>query len=226
MTPTLTFLHTAAVHTPTFERLVAAADPSIPTRHLVVEELLSDARTHGLTTALAERVATTLAEAAEGAAVIVCTCSTIGALAEAAAPLVGLPVLRVDRAMAERAIEYGPSILLAASLASTLEPTRLLLEEAAQARVLSIRGVVCEGAWDCFEAGDQAGYLDRIEESIRAAVREDRPDVIVLAQASMAGVAQCCADLGIPLLSSPALGVAAAIERYWGVRQWMVDDGR
>ncbi len=214
MTPTLTFLHTAAIHTPTFERLVALADSSIPTRHIVVEELLSDARANGLTGALAERVAATLAEAAEGASVIVCTCSTIGALAEAAAPQVGLPVLRVDRAMAERAVEHGSTILLAASLASTLGPTRLLLEEAAQGNAVIINAIECEGAWEYFEANDQMGYLERIERSIRAAVQENRPDVIVLAQASMAGVAERCADLGIPLLSSPALGVAAAIERY------------
>ena len=39
-------------------------------------------------------------------------------------------------------------------------------------------------------------------------------DVIILAQASMAGAAELVSDLGVPVLSSPPLGVEAAISAY------------
>jgi hypothetical protein len=209
--PTLVFLHTAAVHVPTFSALVAELAPGLPTRHIVAEGLLAEARAEGLTPALAARVAAQIAAAGEVGAVL-CTCSTIGGLAEATATAGGPPVLRVDRAMAEAAVAAGPRIALVAALESTLAPTRALIAEvAAQAgRAVEISEMLCAGAWACFEAGDGAGYLDAIEACVRATAAS--ADVIVLAQASMAGAAQRCADLAVPVLSSPRLGVAAALK--------------
>jgi hypothetical protein len=40
-------------------------------------------------------------------------------------------------------------------------------------------------------------------------------DVVVLAQASMAPAAQALADLGVEVLSSPQLGVQAALARLY-----------
>lgn len=40
-------------------------------------------------------------------------------------------------------------------------------------------------------------------------------DVIVLAQASMADAAQLRPDINIPILTSPRLGVGAAIQAYY-----------
>ena len=40
--------------------------------------------------------------------------------------------------------------------------------------------------------------------------------MIVLAQASMAGAAALCPDLAIPILSSPRLGLEAALARLAG----------
>jgi hypothetical protein len=39
-------------------------------------------------------------------------------------------------------------------------------------------------------------------------------DVVVLAQASMAGAAPLCAGLPLPVLSSPSLGLEAALAAY------------
>ena len=58
-------------------------------------------------------------------------------------------------------------------------------------------------------AGDSAGYHAAIAAAL--AGQRGRGDVIVLAQASMAGAAELCADLGVPILSSPRLGVEAAL---------------
>jgi hypothetical protein len=217
MAATLTFLHTSPVHIETFTKLMTELAPDIPVEHIVNESLLEEARTRGeITSALQERVQQTVLEAAEQQArVILCTCSTIGGCAESAALLADqATVLRVDRPMAERAVELGPRIIIAAALSSTLDPTRELILNAAQKahKEVEIVELLCESAWAKFEQGDQAGYLQDIAGQLCRAAGEG--DVIVLAQASMAKAAELCPELDIPILSSPRLGLEAAINAY------------
>jgi hypothetical protein len=215
MPKTLTFLHTSSVHIATFDQLLAEIDPGIPAKHVVDESLLQDARASGITVELAQRITQALVDAiADDAAVVVCTCSTIGGCAERANHGTGRPIIRVDRAMAERAVATGQRIVVVAALASTLTPTHQLIEEVANqaGKAVTILDVWCEKAWPYFEGGDQSAYLA----TVAACVRQAAPagDVIVLAQASMAGAAALCADLPIPILSSPRLGLEAAIQAY------------
>lgn len=212
MTKTLAFIHTAPVHIATFDQLLADAAPNIAAHHIVDERLLADARAQGLTPEITQRVAMLVQQAFDaGAAVVVCTCSTIGGCAEAIG-LPGKPVQRIDRAMAEQAVALGTRIVLVAALRSTLEPTRALLQDAARrtGKTISIVDVVCDHAWAYFERGDQAGYVEDIAACLQAAATSC--DVIVLAQASMAQAAALCADLPVPILSSPRLGLEAAIQ--------------
>ena len=219
MTKTLAFLHTSPVHIATFDRLLAEIAPGVAARHLVDESLLAEARGAGaITPALEQRIADALREAsAPDGAVVLCTCSTIGGSAEAAGARGGLAVLRVDRPMAERAVTLGRRILVAAALSSTLAPTRELILEAARAagKPIELTELLCEPAWALFERGDLAGYAQAIAEALRAAA--GHADVIVLAQASMAAAAPLCAELGIPILSSPRLGLEAALAKCCGV---------
>jgi Asp/Glu/hydantoin racemase len=216
MTKTLTFLHTSPVHVATFDRLLAELDPRIPVRHIVDETLLAEARAAGANTPqLARRIARTIGEAIErDAAVVVCTCSTIGGSVEQLREQTSAPVMRIDRAMAERAVALGVRTVVVAALASTLEPTSALLREAAlrQGKTIAIVEAVSATAWSRFEAGDQAGYLADIAATLRRAAPAG--DVIVLAQASMAQAAELCPELTIPILSSPRLGAEAAIAAY------------
>ncbi|AUX25649.1 hypothetical protein SOCEGT47_061980 [Sorangium cellulosum] len=215
MTRTLTFLHTSPAHIAPFDRLLSEVAPAIPARHVVEESLLRDARALGLTPEVTRRIARTILDAvAGGAAVVLCTCSTIGGCAERVGQAAGHPVLRVDRAMAERAVAAGGRLLVAATLASTLTPTReLLLEAAARAgRAIAIDEALVEDAWARFERGDRAGYLH----AIAARLRQGAPaaDAIVLAQASMADAVALCPDLPVPVHSSPRPGIEAAIRAY------------
>jgi hypothetical protein len=215
MPKTLTFLHTSPVHIATFDKLLAEADPSIPAKHIVDESLLQDARAYGITEDLRQRIARTLKDAiADDAAVVVCTCSTIGGCAEQADHDSDRPIVRVDRAMAERAVAIGARIVVVAALASTLAPTRQLIQEVADraGKAIAIVDVLCEDAWAHFERGDQEGYLASVASCVRRAAPAG--DVVVLAQASMAGAAALCDDVRIPILSSPQLGLEAAVRAY------------
>ncbi|WP_234313979.1 MULTISPECIES: aspartate/glutamate racemase family protein [unclassified Streptomyces] len=199
----LLLLHTSPVHVPVFDALRDRSRPGAVLRHLVVPELLDRARAEG-PESVTPALRGLLAEA--GAPVLV-TCSTIGATAESLAPELGVPVLRVDRPMAAAAVRTGARIAVLAALESTLAPTRELLAEEAGERPVSIRTHLVAGAWDRFEAGDTDGYLARIAE---AADSVADADVIVLAQASMAGAADLVTS-PIPVLSSPAPGLAAGL---------------
>ncbi|MFF4952016.1 aspartate/glutamate racemase family protein [Streptomyces chattanoogensis] len=206
----LTLLHTSPVHVPVFDALRDEEAPGLALRHLVRPELLDRARELG-PDAVAEEVAAALAGAArEGARAVLCTCSTIGAVAEAAGAGLGPAVLRADRPMAAAAVAAGTRIAVLATVPSTLGPTEeLIAQEADRAgRAVRVRTVLVPGAWERFEAGDTEGYL----EAVAAAAREvPAADAIVLAQASMASAADRLTG-GVPVLSSPRTGLRAAAQ--------------
>ncbi|MFG2328151.1 aspartate/glutamate racemase family protein [Streptomyces sp. NPDC048604] len=211
----LALLHTSPVHVPVFDGLRDADHPGLELRHLVFEELLARARAEGPEAVAGDVVRLLEAAVADGAAAVLCTCSTIGGVAEAAAPCLGVPVLRVDRPMAARAAAAGRVLVLAA-VESTLGPTVELIRDEAggDGDMPRIATRLVEGAWDRFEAGDREGYLVAVAAAVDA-VPASEADVIVLAQASMAGAADRTAT-PLPVLASPRTGLAAAAEAARG----------
>ncbi|GAA3828023.1 aspartate/glutamate racemase family protein [Streptomyces chiangmaiensis] len=210
---TLALLHTSPVHVPVFEALRDRLHPGIELRHLVAEELLEHARAHG-PDAVGDAVRDLLDGAVTaGAHAVLCTCSTIGAVAECAE--VGVPVLRVDRPMAAAAVAAGPRIVVIATVESTLEPTAGLIREEAAGREVEVRTVLVEGAWERFEAGDTDGYVRAV---VDTADTVSGADAIVLAQASMAA-AQYLTSTDVPVLASPEPGLAAAAAAIRGAAQ-------
>lgn len=211
----LTMLHTAPANVTTFGNLLQEMAPDIPAEHILDESVLYDARTAGeVTPAVAARIEAKVLSADPDAALVLCTCSTIGGAAEQITHPNAGPVMRVDRAMAERAVALGDNILVVAALASTLAPTRDLILEAAKAagKTVQVSELVCEGSWAKFEQGDTEAYWQAIADCLHR--HAHKGEVVVLAQASMAGAADLCHDLDAPVLNSPRLGLEAAIKAY------------
>ncbi|CAL9620628.1 aspartate/glutamate racemase family protein [Streptomyces sp. enrichment culture] len=204
----LALLHTSPVHVPVFDALRDETRPGLRLRHLVDEDLLARARAHGPEAVAADVRALVERAVADGARAVLCTCSTIGGVAEAAAAPAGVPVLRVDRPMAAAAVAAGRRVVVLAALASTLKPTADLIDEEARraGRVVTVRTRLVDGAWAHFEVGDTERYV-RLVAAAADAVTD--ADAIVLAQASMAP-AQALTTTGVPVLSSPRPGLAAA----------------
>ncbi|MEU5687287.1 aspartate/glutamate racemase family protein [Streptomyces venezuelae] len=208
-------LHTSPVHVPVFDGLRDAEHPGLELHHHVEEELLARARREGpdavVPAVRAALVRVTGGSGGGGVGAVLCTCSTIGGVAEDLGGDLGVPVVRVDRPMAAAAVAAGSRVVVLATVASTVGPTSVLVEEEARRvrRDVSVRAVVIDEAWDRFEAGDADGYA----EAVARAVRDVRDaDAIVLAQASMAGAEALVADVRVrvPVLSSPRPGLAAA----------------
>ncbi|MFM2389099.1 MAG: hypothetical protein RLZZ437_654 [Pseudomonadota bacterium] len=208
---TIAFLHTAAVHVATFDGLLDDLGYHGTRTHKVMPELLDHARELGLDYVRA-KVLAVLASLATADAVV-CTCSTIGPLADTLAAT-HPHIFRIDRPVMEAACQTGPDVMVALCLHSTQGPTLDLLQDcAAQAgRAVRPHVVLCADAWPLFEQGDHTAFAARIATTIRAALAEGpMPDCILLAQASMRAAASLLQDLGVPVLSSPALAAERAI---------------
>lgn len=212
MADKIAFLHTAQVHVATFTALLRQLDSQVLQYHRVDESLLADATDQGFSPALQQRITEAmLACAGQGAEVVVCTCSTIGGIAELAGVGHQFHSLRIDRAMADGSVRAGKDILLLAALTSTLQPTTELIQDSARRlkKPAKITAVEVDGAWQHFEAGNQSLYWQSIADAITS--RAADYDVVVLAQASMAGAAELASGVAIPVLTSPRLGVINAL---------------
>ena len=144
-----------------------------------------------------------------GADYIMVTCSSIGPAVEAGAKLTGVPVLRVDQPMADKAVAVGKRIGVIATLSTTLEPTADLISRRAAlaGKQIELTSMLVDGAFEALMSGDGATH----DAKVAAALKElsQQVDVIVLAQASMARVVDSLApaDKRVPILASPGIAV-------------------
>jgi Asp/Glu/hydantoin racemase len=207
----LGLVHTSATLVPVFAQLCKEKLPDVETFNIADDSLVRGIReAGGITETIAARVASYL-ESAElgGADFILVTCSSIGPAVESAAKQRGVPVLRVDQPMADKAVQIGKRIGVIATLSTTLEPTADLISRRAQVagKQIELTSRLCEGAFEALMSGDGAKH-----DTIVAAVLKELAksvDVIVLAQASMARVVDAlpAEEKRVPILASPALAI-------------------
>ncbi len=204
---TLGFLHTADVHVATFRSLVEATGAEVTVIEHVDAELLARASA-GSPDDVADDVASALAGLiAAGADHVVCTCSTLGGLAET---LGDGTVSRVDRPMVAGAVASGRPLTVVVAVDATIEPTlALVADEAGRQGVEPVVELLrVPDAWERFLDGDSEGYVSILVETIEAEV--DPSHLVILAQGSMGPVADRLT--GIDAVSSPSTAVAAAVE--------------
>lgn len=189
MTARVGVLHTVPALVPVFHDLLLARRSDLEIVHTADPTLLSRAVASGITADVEADLRVHLAALRDaGADAVLVTCSSIGEAAVAAAEAVGVPLVRVDAAMAKAAVARAATgsgrILVLATLAATLGPTgRLVQAEAAAHSGLDVTARVVDGA----AAARAEGDLVRHDRLIADAIAEAGDvDVIVLAQASMA----------------------------------------
>jgi len=206
----LTLFHTTASNETLFRTLLAEMAPEIPSRHVLAADLLDRAAAAGrVTPDIAADVKERMQAALDGGTrLLLCTCSTLGTCAD---EMNDPRVSRIDRAMAQQAVAQGERVLVAACVASTLEPTLQLLRESAP-ETTRIETLLMADLWPYFQAGERTLYWQGIAERLRE--KASPYDCIVLAQASMAGAADMLSDFPVPVLSSPRIGMEAAIAEY------------
>ncbi len=216
MTKKLAFVHTVPSLVGTFNDLAKELLPGVETLHIADEMLLKVVLAQsGLSPFIFQRVADHVVAAERaGADAVQCTCSSISPCVDAARPLVGIPVLKIDEPMVEKAIHAGRRIGVAATVPTTLKPTTELVYERAAALgvTVQVESALVEGAFAALQAGDAAAHDQMILQVLRGLA--SRNDVVILAQASMARVAALipAEEQTAPILSSPRLAMERASE--------------
>lgn len=204
-------IHTSATLVPVFQDLFK--DKAVPAEvfNIVDDSLIKDVIAKGrLEEDTAQRVINYVTSAEQaGADLIMVTCSSIGRAVERAAKKAGVPVIRVDQPMVDRAVAEGKRIGVVATLPTTLEPTSdLVLRRAEKAgKKVELTSRLCEGAFEALMGGDPVKHDDMIIAALRELSGE--VDVILLAQASMARAVSQMPDSErkVPILSSPGIAV-------------------
>ena len=208
--PKLAIIHTTAA---TVESLKALSAEVLPDRELinfVDDSILPQLAQNGANLSDVQERLVYYARFAEqvGADVILEACSSVGELVPKMQAAVSVPIVRIDEAMAEEAVQRGNRLGVAATLATTLQPTtRLLRAKAEEAgRQVEIDPLLIEGAYQKLMSGDREGHDHLLVEKLQELARTT--DVIVLAQASMARVLPSLSDADQrKIMSSPRLAM-------------------
>lgn len=205
--PRIAFLHTGAVVIAPVMELAREVLPGASTVNYLDDKIVADLGDSERAASVPDRV-TDLVKAAQsaGADVVMLTCSSISQLAAPISAAVGIPVLRIDEAMADAAVRTGDRIAVLATLPTTCAPTLALIRERADlaGRDPQIVSEVIEGAFAAVSSGDRDAH-DRL---VAAAIERNAADVdvIVLAQASMASAASAV-EVDVPVLTSLEPGI-------------------
>jgi Asp/Glu/hydantoin racemase len=208
----LAFIHTVPSLVSLFGDLAKELLPGDVEFFHIADELLLKVvlAQRGLTPFIFRRVAEHVAAAEEGgASVVQLTCSSISPCADAARPLVGIPVLKIDEPMVDRAISLGNRIGIAATAPTTLKPTTELAYSRAclLGKQVKVESVLCEGAYKALFSGDSETHDQIVRQYLKALMATN--DVVILAQASMARVVNTISadEQVVPILSSPRLAM-------------------
>lgn len=212
-------LHTSFVFVsvePVINDLIAELLPDAEVIHFVDSDVLATVvREQGISPSSEQRMVH-LAQAAEaaGADIIFSACSSLGPALDVAARNVHTPVVKIDEAMAILAASTGTRIGVLATVPTTLGPTSDLIQTKADelGRDVTIEQRLCAGAFDVLMSGDRPQHDTMvIDQAIDLA---KTVDTIVLAQASMGRLAETLREkTGLPVLSSPRMGVEYLAER-------------
>ncbi|MFZ5808339.1 MAG: aspartate/glutamate racemase family protein [Chloroflexota bacterium] len=214
MTRKIVFVHTVASLVGLFNDLSKEYLPEVEIYHVADEMLLKLVLAQGgLSPFIFQRVAEHVVAAERaGANVVQCTCSSISPCVDAARPMVGIPVLKIDEPMVDQAIQLGRRIAVAATAPTTLKPTTELVYERAKAQgvTVEVEARLCEGAYKALFSGDTQTHDEIVRRNLRELMESH--EVIVLAQASMARVADTLSaeEKRIPILASPRLAMEYA----------------
>ncbi len=206
----LAIIHTTVVTVAPLKQLAAEYLPGYEVVNFVDDSILPQLGGNGGDLRAVEERLVQYARFAEqvGAHAILNACSSVGEVVATMRQHVSIPIVRIDEAMAEAAVQRGSQVGVAATLSTTLRPTLDLLRDKARAagKTVELRPLLAEDAYGKLVAGDQAGHDDLLAQAL--AELAPSVDVVVLAQASMARVVpRLPRAIQSTFLSGPKLGM-------------------
>ena len=165
--------------TETFRELI----PEVQVEHIAESSLIKEViANNAVTPAVRRRLLDYYNAAADsGADIIFNTCSSVGDIADLGNSISRVPVFRIDRPMAERAVQEAQRIGVISTLPTTLDPTcRLLKNCAAEAgKEITLVEGLADGAFAAGQSGDSETHDRLIAEAAQRIA--DSVDLFVLA---------------------------------------------
>ena len=206
----LAIIHTTSATVDSMKALAAEILPGSELVNFVDDSILPQLGRNGGNLAQVEERLIHYARFAEqvGADVILEACSSVGEVVDKMQSAVSIPIVRIDDAMAEEAVQRGTRLGVVATLPTTLQPTTRLLGAKAEAagKHVEVTPLLIEGAYEKLMAGDREGHDNLLVEKLQELAR--RVDIVVLAQASMARVLPRLSDAEQDkILTSPRLAM-------------------
>ena len=202
-------LHTTPVTLDSIKRLIDDFLPEVEVMNILDDSLLVDVmKNNGLNEEIDFRINSYI-KCAEKAKcdILMSACSSIGESIEKNKPLTSMTLLRIDEPMVELAVNMGNTIGVVATVRTTLEPTINLVNKKAKEKGKEVRIIsnLVNNAYNELIQGNSNKHDKLVKDSVIELSKGC--NVIILAQASMAGAVSDISDNLVPILNSPTLGI-------------------
>ncbi len=210
MQKSIAIVQTSAVSSAELAALCAELMPDIQVQQIIDDSLIREVNANGGPTSGVRRRLYGYYQAAQslGVCAILNQCSSVGEVADAIAPFIDVPIVKVDEAMARKAVELGPKIGVVATVETTCGPSVRLIEAMAKkaGREIAIDLHLVEGAMmELIQNKNVEKHNAMVLQDIEKAAAQN--DVVVLAQGSMTVLLPLLGHIKTPVLTSPRLGV-------------------
>ena len=210
MPQSIAIVQTSAVSSAELKALCAEIMPEVTVQEIIDSSLIREVNANGGPTGGVRRRMYAYYQQAQsmGVDLILNQCSSVGEVADQIKPFVDIPVVKIDEAMARKAVQLGKKIAVIATVATTVGPSCRLVERMAQEAGVEIeleRRLVKDAMMLLIEKGDVETHNRMVIQEVLDAAKTN--DVIVLAQGSMTVLLPLLKDIEKPVLSSPRLGV-------------------
>jgi len=213
----LALLHTVVFLADMFRKLLLENMPKLESFHIVDEGIIQGLMAQGkMTPQIKRRIGTQALLAQEaGADLILFTCSSTSPAVDDLRVLIDTPIMKIDEPMARHAIGIGEKIGVVATAKTTIGPSVHLIESTAKesGRKVIVQSILESSAFEAKLLGDNNTHDRMVQDAVHRLAQ--KCDVVVLAQASMAHLAETLQEeVSVPVLSSPKPCISALKELF------------
>lgn len=211
MKKSIVILQTSQVSSTVLKNLCTELMPDVKVYQIIDDSLLEETVANcSITKGVVQRMYQYCRHAESlGAAAILNQCSSVGEAVDLIRPLISIPIVKIDEAMAKEAVRIGKRIAMVATVESTIGPSSRLIQKAAEeaGKEIELEIRLVDGAMvKLMETGDQKLHNEMVLGDVQAAAKVN--DVVVLAQGSMIVMEPLLHTIPKPVLTSPRLGVS------------------
>lgn len=210
MRKSIAIIQTSAVSSGELKALCGEIIPGVTVYQIIDDSLIKEVNDNGGPTYEVKRRLYQYYQQAEslGVDAILNQCSSVGEVADEIRPFIRVPIVKIDEAMAERAVTLGRRIAIVATVPTTVGPSVRLVEQKAReaGRELEIEThLVKDAMMILIEKGDAETHNKMVLGEVEAAAKSC--DAVVLAQGSMTVLLPYLGHIQKPVLTSPRLGI-------------------